>query len=77
MEFGAYDHGDVVKAVSDLAEVVQAGQVGLRDYFAAKAMTVLFDKNLPFQNIASLSYQMADAMIEARTQEVYEADRHY
>jgi len=41
----------------------------LRDYFAAKAMSGCLDENITpnmFDHIATWSYQMADAMMEAR-----------
>jgi hypothetical protein len=48
-----------------------ANEMALRDYFAAKAMQVYLDKhflnkNLDDDDIAFVSYVMADAMIAAR-----------
>ena len=43
--------------------------MSLRDYFAAKAMSACLDENITpnmFDHIATWSYQMADAMMEAR-----------
>ena len=37
----------------------------LRDYFAAKAMQALVEKNY-FDTTARLAYQIADAMLKAR-----------
>jgi hypothetical protein len=42
----------------------------LRDYFAAKAMAATLNgdsgEDIPFEMIASISYKVADAMLEAR-----------
>lgn len=46
----------------------------LRDYFAAKAMQGMFsywdeNPNLEFEHIANCSYDMADAMMKARSKD--------
>jgi hypothetical protein len=46
----------------------------LRDYFAAKAMQGMFDywdenPHLEFEHIANCSYDMADAMMKARSKD--------
>jgi hypothetical protein len=46
----------------------------LRDYFAAKAMQGMFDywdenPHLEFDHIANCSYDMADAMMKARSKD--------
>jgi len=38
----------------------------LRDYFAAKAMQKYIDEDITTENIARISYEMADAMLKAR-----------
>jgi hypothetical protein len=38
----------------------------LRDYFAAKAMAAIVDKELGDDEIAKYAYDMADAMLKAR-----------
>ena len=40
----------------------------LRDYFAAKAMQALIDNDTLFSDIAIQAYQLADAMLKARTE---------
>jgi hypothetical protein len=40
----------------------------LRDYFAAKAMHGLMDAAMPMPEIAGAAYEMADAMLKARTE---------
>jgi hypothetical protein len=39
---------------------------GLRDYFAAKAMQALIDKDTFFDDVASSAYKVADHMMKAR-----------
>ena len=41
----------------------------LRDYFAAKAMQGLMDAAMPMPEIAEEAYEMADAMLSARSTE--------
>ncbi len=44
-----------------------AGGMTLRDYFAAKAMqTLCANEQSPFQGVATLAYELADAMLRAR-----------
>lgn len=45
--------------------------MSLRDYFAAKAMPEFYRRveTGGFERVAKLSYELADAMIRARTQE--------
>ena len=53
---------------SGATQYAQEG-MGLRDYFAAKAMQAMMtDPNLDMgcNTVATLSYRMADAMMEAR-----------
>ena len=38
----------------------------LRDYFAAKAMQALIDKDTFFVDVAEGAYKVADAMLKAR-----------
>jgi hypothetical protein len=59
---------------ADMAWVEAPAKDGMtmRDYFAAKAMQGMFDywhenPNLEFEHIASCSYDMADAMMAARS----------
>ena len=39
---------------------------GLRDYFAAKAMQALIDRDTFFDDVASSAYKVADHMMKAR-----------
>jgi hypothetical protein len=39
---------------------------GLRDYFAAKAMQALIDRDTFFDDVASSAYKIADHMMKAR-----------
>lgn len=39
----------------------------MRDYFAAKAMQAMVNEYDDFNYMAGLSYEIADAMLEART----------
>lgn len=50
------------------AEDCGQGGMSLRDYFAAKAMQGLMDAAMPMDEIAPVSYEMADAMLKARAQ---------
>jgi hypothetical protein len=45
--------------------------MSLRDYFAAKAMQGMMGSKLPFDMLCECSYQMADAMLEARQKETH------
>ena len=49
-------------------ETEPSGGMSLRDYFAAKAMAALFARidTGGFARVALLSYELADAMLEAR-----------
>jgi len=38
----------------------------LRDYFAAKAMQALIDKDVFFDGVAESAYKVADEMLKAR-----------
>ena len=40
----------------------------LRDYFAAKAMQALIDKEAFFDDVAESAYKVADHMLKAREQ---------
>jgi len=40
----------------------------LRDYFAAKAMQALIDKEVFFDDVAESAYKVADHMLKAREQ---------
>ena len=43
--------------------------MSLRDYFAAKALSLRYgprDTTMPFDELSKLCYQLADAMLEAR-----------
>lgn len=45
------------------------GGMTLRDYFAAKALSLRYgprDTTMPFDELTKLCYQLADAMMEAR-----------
>ena len=58
---------------NDTNFAVQENGMELRDYFAAKAMQSYcgdkeIDKNTSFAVIAIMSYEMANAMMEARKQ---------
>jgi hypothetical protein len=41
-------------------------KLGLRDYFAAKAMQALIDRDTFFDDVASSAYKIADHMMKAR-----------
>ena len=67
LAFPVYDHhGDGQQILADVG-------MSLRDYFAAKAMqSYLLDKDrdsFTFEQWAAASYEMADAMLEARSVE--------
>lgn len=59
--------------VQQVTSTESYGGMDLRDYFAAKAMPCVFDNsNLLFedkdyQEVAEISYKIADALIKART----------
>lgn len=40
--------------------------VTLRDYFAAQAMPLFIAQDWPYKNVATQSYEIADAMLKAR-----------
>jgi len=66
------DYNDVRSLIN---EAVKAAELPtLRDYFAAKAMQVLFemDYTKSYEWIAIESYRMADALIAARTGDGHE-----
>ncbi len=42
------------------------GGMTLRDYFAAKAMQALIDRDTFFDDVASSAYKIADRMMKAR-----------
>jgi hypothetical protein len=46
----------------------QQGGMTLRDYFAAKAMQALIDKEAFFDDVAESAYKVADHMLKAREQ---------
>ena len=48
------------------AVVPQDPGMALRDYFAAKAMQSVLNKNILLNDAAELAYKMADAMLRAR-----------
>ena len=48
--------------------IVISDGMTLRDYFAAKAMQGLMDAAMPMPEIADAAYDMADAMLKARSQ---------
>ena len=47
-------------------ELKQYNGMGLRDYFAAKAMQALIDNDGLFSEIPTQAYALADAMMKAR-----------
>jgi len=52
---------------SDCGGIVPHGGMSLRDYFAAKAMQIVFPSQLPYPHVAAQSaYAIADAMLKAR-----------
>lgn len=61
---------DVVYLMPDQTTVPQGlkGGMTLRDYFAIRAMQVLYDDRLVLDRIAESSYLLADAMLKARGQ---------
>ena len=50
------------------------GLMTLRDYFAAKAMHGVMARTTDQSGIARWSYEMADAMLKARTEKNHEAN---
>ena len=46
----------------------QQGGMTLRDYFAAKAMQALIDKDTFFDDVAESAYKVADHMLRVREQ---------
>jgi len=60
-------------APAGVSHITEKGMT-LRDYFAAKAMQGMFDywdenPHLEFEHIANCSYDMADAMMKARSKD--------
>ena len=53
---------------ADCGGVVPHGGMSLRDYFAAKAMQALIDNDGLFSEIPTQAYDIADAMLKARTE---------
>jgi hypothetical protein len=51
---------------SDCGGIVPHGGMTLRDYFAAKAMQALIDKEVFFDDVAESAYKVADHMLRAR-----------
>ena len=51
---------------SDCGGIVPHGGMTLRDYFAAKAMQALIDRDTFFDDVASSAYKIADHMMKAR-----------
>jgi len=47
-------------------ELSQYNGMTLRDYFAAKAMQALIDRDTFFDDVASSAYKVADHMMKAR-----------
>ena len=64
------DGGPAFPVYDDHGQYVNGGRAALRDYFAGRAMqSYLLDKDrdsFTFEQWAQASYEMADAMLEAR-----------
>ena len=64
------DGGPAFPVYDDHGQYVNGGGMTLRDYFAGRAMqSYLLDKDrdsFTFEQWAQASYEMADAMLEAR-----------
>ena len=57
------------RIMATTGDIVCATGMSLRDYFAAKAMSLRYgprDTTMPFDEFSKLCYQLADAMLEAR-----------
>ena len=64
---GFFDHRMVENVAGRIEEVYNdlAGQMTLRDHFAAKAMSALITE-IPMESVAEFAYKVADAMLKAR-----------
>ena len=61
--------GETKQRINDLeAEIarLKSAQTALRDQFAMAALNWVLKGNLPLKNAAECSYEIADAMMEAR-----------
>ena len=65
----SYQAGQKINDLEDEIRRLKETPITLRDQFAMAALNWVLKGNLPLKNAAECSYEIADAMMEARSNE--------